>query len=174
MCCSLCLFKNLHSGHTIINVLENESLNKTNIIKESEIQEFEKMSKKTEYLKNKIEEEINKINSLYDKTISNLTSSFIKKHEKLLKEENDLKEKLDNEVTKIKEHLENFLSKINNEIRISERIKKGLKKSENEQKNIIKSMIYISKINKNKKNMNKYFLQLMKNIIFIYEEEKKI
>ena len=172
MCCSFCIFKNLHSGHTIINISDIESLDKINIIKKSEIQEFEEISKKTEILKNKIEEEINKINTLYDKTISSLTTSFLQKHEQLLKQENDLKEKLNNEVTKIKEQLEKYLAEINNEIRISEKIKKGLKKIDKEEKNMIKNMTYISKINKSKKDMKKYFIQLMKNINFIYEEDK--
>ena len=57
-------------------------------------------------LKNKIENEINKINELYENTINDLTKSYIKKHEILIKEENELKDQLQNEVTKIKEKLE--------------------------------------------------------------------
>ena len=39
-----------------------------------------------------------------------------------------MKEKLKNEVTKIKEKLEIYLSESKNEIKISERINKGIKK----------------------------------------------
>ena len=52
-------------------------------------------------LKNKIENEINKINQLYEKTIKDVTNSYFIQHEKLIKEENDLKEKLQNEVTPV-------------------------------------------------------------------------
>ena len=58
------------------------------------------------------------------------------------KEENDLKEKLQNEVTKTKEQLEIVLSKVNNEIKISERINKGIKKFDNDEKNMTKILSY--------------------------------
>ena len=79
---------------------------------------------------------------------------------------------MQNEVTKIKEQLENFLSDSNNQIKISERINKGIKKLENEEKNMIKNLSYISKINKTKKDMNKLLSVLMKNIKFCFEENK--
>ena len=75
---------------------------------------------------------------MYDKTFKDLTKSFLLKHEKLLKIENELKEKLQNEVTKVKEKLENILSWTNNQIKMNEKIKKGIKKMENEEKNMIK------------------------------------
>ena len=68
--------------------------------------------------------------------------------------------------------MENFLSESNNDIKLSERINKGIKKMENEEKNMIKILSYVSKINKTQKNMKKLFTQLMRNIKFNYEEEK--
>ena len=50
-------------------------------------------------LKNKIENEINKKNQLYEKAIKDVTNSYFIQQEKLIKEGNDLKEKLQNEVT---------------------------------------------------------------------------
>ena len=73
-------------------------------------------------MKEKTEEEINKINILYEKANSDLEKAFQEKHEKLLKEENDIKEKLQNENTKTKEKLEYFFSELNNEIILNERI----------------------------------------------------
>ena len=102
-------------------------------------------------MKKKIENEINEINSKYEKTIDELTKSFQKKHEQLIKEENDLKEKLQIEVTKIKEKLEEFLSKCNIEIKLSEKINKGIKKLDFDDIDIIKTLSYISSINKSKK-----------------------
>ena len=63
-------------------------------------------TKKILNLKNSIEEEIKKINNLYDKVNEEVTISYKIKHENLLKEEENLKEKLKNEVTKVKEKLE--------------------------------------------------------------------
>ena len=66
-----------------------------------------------------------------------------------------MKEKLDNEVTKVKEQLENYLSELNNEIKLNERINKGIKKLEKDENNMFRTLSYISKINKNKKEMKK-------------------
>ena len=98
----------------------------------------------------------------------------MKKHEILLKEENNIKEKLQNEVTKTKEQLENIWSQLNNEIKLNERINQGLKKFENEDKNINKILSYISKINKNKKELNTLLQKEMKGIRFHMKKKKVI
>ena len=136
------------------------------------IKELDDISQKIITLKNNIEKEINEINKLYDKTINDFTKSFQERHEQLLKQENDLKEKLQTETTKIKEKLENYLSESNNIIKINEKISKGIKKFENEEKNIIQNLNYVSKINKNKKDMKQLFQKLMKNLKFSFDNEK--
>ena len=147
-------------------------MRKENITIESATNDFNEISQKVIDLRNNIENEINKINELYENAINDVTKSYIKKHEILLIEENELKDKLQNEVTKIKEKLEIFLSESNNNIKINERINKGIKNMENEDKNIIKLISYISRINKNKRNNKNLFSELMKNIKFKYEEDK--
>lgn len=104
--------------------------------------------------------------------MKDLTNSFLAKHEKLIKEENEMKEELDNKVTKAKEQLENFLSISNNNIKISEKIEKGVKKLEKEEKNLIQNLSYISKINKTKKEMNSLFQELIYGLKFSFIEEK--
>jgi hypothetical protein len=173
ICCLYCHYENKQLEHKLIKLSDIESLKKENITLELVTKDFNEMSEKTIILKNKIENEINKINELYEKTIDELTKTYLIKHEQLIKEENDLKENLQNEVTKIKEKLENYLSESNDEIKISERIKKGIKKLENEENNMIKLLSYVSKINKTQKNMIKLFQNLMKNIKINYEKEKK-
>ena len=83
-----------------------------------------------------------------------VTKSFELKHEKLIKEEKEIKDKLDNETTKIKDKLEEFLSLSNNLIKNYEKMNKGIqiinKDEQNENKNIIKRLTYISKLNTNK------------------------
>ena len=66
------------------------------------------------------------------------------------KQENDLKEELQNKVTKIKENLEIYWSLLNNEIKINEKIHKGIQKFGNEENNYLKNL---SKINKNEKQL---------------------
>ena len=126
-------------------------------------------------LKNTIEKEISKVDNLYEKVNKETTMSYELKHEKLLKEEKDLKEKLQNEVTKVKEKLEKSLSEVNNIIKICEKINKGIKILEKEDKNMVKTLAYISKINKSQKEMKVLFSELMRNIkISFVEEESNI
>ena len=123
-------------------------------------------------IKTKIENEINNINNIYEKTKDELTKSFLNKHEKLIKEENDMKEQLDNEVTKVKEQLENYLSELNNEIKLNERINKGIKKLEKDENNMFRTLSYISKINKNKKEMVKLSQKNINSLKFCFKEEE--
>ena len=123
-------------------------------------------------LKDIIEKEIIKINNLYEKTMEDLTKGYSKKHEELLKEENELKEKLQFEVTKYKEQLENNLSIAVNDLRVSERLLKGIEKMKDKEENIIKIISYISKANKTQREMINLSKKFMKNIHFNYEYNK--
>ena len=175
LCCSLCYFKNLHTGHKLYELEDEELLKKENITIESSSKELNELVQKVINLKNKIEEEINNIDKSYDEVNNEIIKIFKIKHEELIKKENELKEELQNEVTKIKEKLENFLSESNNLIRINENVSKGLKIFEKEDnKNMLKILSYVSKINKNKKGMKSLFQKLMKNlkISFLKDEIK--
>ena len=136
------------------------------------MEEFNSLREKTKELRNKIEKEIEKINNLYENVNNEVTKYFKDKHEILIEEENELKEKLKNEVIKVKEKLEIFLSESNKQINIGDRINEGIKTLNNE-KNIIKILTYISKINKTEKEMKNLFQELMRNIKISFEEENK-
>ena len=82
--------KIFNHGHKLIKLSDIDSLQKENITIESSTKNIIEISKKITNLKNKIEEEINKVNDLYEKTIKDLTLSYEKKHELLLIEENNL------------------------------------------------------------------------------------
>ena len=69
--------------------------------------------------------------------------------------------------------MENFLSESNRVIRENEKIKKGLKNLEkNEEKNMIKILSYVSKINKNIKESKILFQELMRNLKLEFIEEE--
>ena len=115
------------------------------------------------------------IDKTYEKVDNETTKSYEKRREKLQKEENELKEKLKNEVAKIKKQLEIYLSKVNELIRTNEKIVKGIKSLEKEEKILIKTLSYVSKINKNQKEMRILFGEPIKNVkISFIEEESKI
>ena len=173
LCCPYCCYKNLHKNHKIIEIFDEDSLKKENITLETSTKNFDDLLQNVSLLKEKIEKEITKINNLFEKANEDLKNSYQNKHEKLIKEENDIRENLENEVTKVKEKLENFLSEANNKITLTERIKKGIEKlKQDDEKNIYKTISYISKINKNNKDMNKLSFQMMNSINFEYNEKE--
>ena len=147
-------------------------------------------------LKEKIENEILKINDLYEKINGELKKKYDEKYEELktiyeekykklkeeyennceriLKEENNLKEVLENKVTDIKEKLENALTDTNDIIKENEKINKGIKvlSKKQEDKNIIVNLSYISKINKNKKRLKSISEIPMKNMEIYFNKKK--
>ena len=149
-----------------------ELLKKENIVLQSSTKNFNEVVEKTIDLKKKIENEINEINKLYEKIFDELTKSFMKRHEELVKQENNLKENLKNEITKIKKSLEYFLNKCMDEIKLSERINKGITEIQNGDEISIKDLSYISKLNINKKQMINLLQELMKSLKISYLEEK--
>ena len=149
-------------------------MKKENVTINASKEDYNRLIENTIYLKNSIENEINEINNLYDKIFEEITKSFIKRHEQLVNQEKELKDELQNKVTQEKEKLENFLSESNRIINMREKINNKIKNVENE-KNTIKVLSYISKIDSYKKEANDFLGKKMKNIkINFQEEETKI
>ena len=67
LCCSNCLVKNIHYGHKILEINDEESLKKENITIESSKNEFNNIFTKIKNIKEKIEKEMTEIDNLYDK-----------------------------------------------------------------------------------------------------------
>ena len=172
LCCSYCYYENLHKDHMVLKISNDEILKKNNINLEYSTKIFNNIINNIKELKQKIEEEINKINILYEETNTNLTKVFQEKHEKLIKEENDIREKLQNEVTKTKEKLEYFFTESNNEIILNERINIGLKKLEKEEKNNLRILSYISQINNNNKKMTILLNEIIRGKKFYFNEKE--
>ena len=124
-------------------------MKKENISIENLNKEFDVNNQKLNNLKKTIENEMLEIDNRYQKIDKETTKSYEIKREKLKKEEEALKDKLKTEVTKIREQLEINLSEIHTLLKIGEKIEKGIKSLEKEEKVMIKTLSYISKINKN-------------------------
>ena len=172
MCCAYCHYLNLHNGHKVVPVNDEESLKKENITIDNYLKDFNDKSEKVIELKNKIEKEIIEIDKLYEKVEKETSKSFESRQKKLIKEEKELKDKLQIEVTKTKEKLEEFLSLSNKLIKNYEKINKGIKILENDDKSIIKNLTYIKKFYKNKKEINKFLKSLIMNLKISFKEEK--
>ena len=94
---------------------------------------FEKIPKSS-YAYAYIKDCLSWLKSLKDRVQPTANKEWSEEHEKLIIEENNLIKKLKNEVTKTKENLEKYLSKSNEIIENYEKIKKGIKFLEKEQK----------------------------------------
>ena len=110
LCCAYCHYLNLHKGHKVIPITDEETIKKENLDINNSTKEFEENTKKIETLKEKIETEITEVDKLYEKVEKEITEYFKRRHEELIKEEKDIKDNLQIEVTKTKEKLEEYLS----------------------------------------------------------------
>ena len=95
LCCFYCYYLNLHNGHKVLPITDEEALKKEDITIDNSTKEFDENMVNIN-IKNNIEKEITKIDTLYDQVNKETTKSFELKHEELIKEENELKEKLQN------------------------------------------------------------------------------
>ena len=59
----------MHNGHKLIEISDEVALKKENFSIENEMKHFNEISDKLSGLKNKIENEIMKINNMFDKAI---------------------------------------------------------------------------------------------------------
>ena len=169
----MCYFKKLHQGHKLIEIKDEESLNKENITIDSFTNDYNKIIEKVKNLKDKIEKEINEINKCYDIVDNQIKKKFEEEHNKLNIEENNLRDKFQNEVTKKKEYLDNYLTQTNKLIKNYEKINKGIQLLEKEVKNMKKELAYITNINKNMKQMNYLINEFITNLKITFEEEKR-
>ena len=156
----------------MIKIDDEEALKKENISLDNSTKEFDDKMRNLTNLKNSIEHEILEIDKSYEKVNKETTESFELKRKEINKEEQELKEKLKNEVTKIKENLEKILSQINNVFKVYEKIMKGIQIFEKGEKNMIKTLTYISNINKNQKEIDQLNQQLMKNLKITFDKKK--
>ncbi len=76
----MCYFKNLHNEHKLVELFDEEALKRENMIIDIGIEtnNYNNISNKMINLKNTIENEINILNKLYDKTIDELQKSYKK------------------------------------------------------------------------------------------------
>jgi len=169
LCCGYCIYLNLHKGHKVIPITDEEKIKKENI---NINKQFEENTQKVTNLKDKIENEIIEIDKLYEKVDKEIIEYFKRKHEELIKKEKEIKDNLQNEVTETKEKLKEYLSFSNKIIKDIERINKGIKSLKKEEKNMLKILTYISKINKNEKEIKKLNDTCMRNIKIIFDEKE--
>ena len=95
----MCFYLNLHNGHKVIQINDEETLKKENISINDFIKDFNVSAQNVINIKNKIENEIKEINIAYEKVDKESNKYFESNHEELIKQEKDMKDKLQTEVT---------------------------------------------------------------------------
>ena len=132
------------------------------------------MFKSMKNLKRKIEEEIEKINNSQEKIEEEITLSFKKKHLELEEKEKKLRLELNTKVNNIKEELEDYLKKTNNMLLSLNKTQELIQNNENKN-NEIKTLYYISEINKGEETAKDFLKKKIKNLnISIYLDNSEI
>ena len=129
------------------------------------ISEYDKLFFQAKNIKRRIEDEIEVINNSHKKITDIISAYYKEEHIKLDKKEKDLKLELDLKVTNVKDELEKFLTLSNDILSLCEKIDKTNKYYE--KKNInsdIKTLYYISEINKNNLKTKEFLAQPIKNV----------
>ena len=189
--CSNCYFLKNNCNHKILQINDEESLKAEKISLDSSSKEYDNTIKNAMALKITIEKELDEIKSLYDKVNNQVTESYKREKEKLIKKENEMKklfkqkyeniEKKENEIShkletekdKVVNLLSKFLEDSKRIIKTSEHINKDVKSLYKDDKNILIDLSFISEINKNQKEMEELFKQLMGSIKISYQEKSK-
>lgn len=173
LCCSLCQFLKPHEGHKLILINDEETLKKENLTLDSISSDFDKVNEQILNLSKEVQEEIIKIDNLYQSTNKKVTGFFEEKRKKLLEEQNNLIDKLKNEVTKTKEKLEKYLSECNEILKNNEKINKGIIKAKNDKdNNLRRTLSYISAVNKNNKKTDLMLNHPLKNLKINFSEKE--
>ena len=142
----------------MIDIKDKNSLEDNNIIFSKVIFEFDEIFNKIKNIKQKIEEEIEEL-TISRKTLYNeITFIYEEEYLRLNQEETKIKIELDENVNTIREELQNNLNMINNIILQCEETNKAIiNYNQNYDNNKIKTIYYISEINKNNKIFKDYF-----------------
>ena len=173
LCCSLCQFLKPHEGHKLILINDEETLKKENLTLDSISSDFDKVNEQILNLSKEVQEEIIKIDNLYQSTNKKVTEFFEEKRKKLLEEQNNLIDKFKNEVTKTKEKLEKYLSECNEILKNNEKINKGIIKAKNDKdNNLRRTLSYISAVNKNNKKTDLMLNHPLKNLKINFSEKE--
>ena len=128
------------------------------------LSEFEEIFQKVKNLKLKIEKEIEKINNSCKKVEDEITFSFKKQHSELDEKEKNIKLGLNLRVYQIKDELEKYLDNSKNILLSCEKTLDIAKKYEKKNNNNIKTLYFISEINKSNEKAKEFIIKKIKNL----------
>lgn len=136
--------------------------------------EFDETLQKIKNMKLKIEEETEKVDNSYQKIENEITLSFKKQHLELDDTEKKLKLELKVKVNQIKNELKDYLAKLKNILISCEKTYEMVEKYEKKSNNDIKTLYYISEINKNEEKAKDFFIKKIRNSDISFLSDKYI
>ena len=156
--------------HDLIDISNKKSFEDSDIDYKDTISELDELTKNSESLYNKIQEEIKNLDNINEKLLDEIKTSFEKKHEKLEEEEDKLKSELNNKITEFREKLKQIGERSLDIMLICEKNKK-LSETYLEKDNIkkIKKLYYISKINEDNIINQSFMKKPVKNVEISYK-----
>ena len=171
----MCFFNSKHDkDHDIIEINKRESIEDNGVSYKEFICKFDEIFQRTKNLKLKIEKEIEKINNSYKKVENEIILSFKKQHLELEEKEKNLKLELNLKINQIKDELEKNLTISNNIILSCEKTNEIINKYEAKINNDIKTLYYISEINKSKEKAEDLVNKKIKNYDISFESDKYV
>ena len=136
--------------------------------------ELEEMIQKVKNLKLKVEQEIEKTNNSYKIVEEEITLSFTKQHLELEKNEKKLKLELNLRVKQIKEELGKYLEKVTDILLFCGKTYEMAEKCEKKINNDIKTLYYISKINKSNEKAKEFVIKKIKTMDISFNSDKYV
>ena len=136
------------------------------------LMEFDEYFENSKNINQNIEKEIESINNLHEKITKEITSYFEELHHQLNEREEKLKYELDLKITDIKDELEKYFQESNNILLSYERLSKAIKKYENKNNCEIKTLCYISEINKINSEAKNLLKKPIKNLDISFQDNK--
>ena len=168
-CPICCLLQGHDSKHDLNYVSEEKSIENKNTLFEESVADFEPIYKRAKNLKKKIEEEIEGIEKMRKDVTGKLIKFFEDEHLNLNIKEKNAKKEIDEKVEGIKDELQNFLKESQDIFLSCENISKSIQAYKKELlKSNMKTLYYISEINKNNEKAKEFFQKPIKNISIIF------
>ena len=168
--CPICCLLQGHDSKHELNYISEEKIieNKDTLFEES-VNDFEQIYKSAKNLKQKIEDEIDRIEKMHKDVTGKLIKFFEDEHLNLNVKEKNAKKEIDEKVEEIKDELQHFLKESQDIFLSCENISNSIQAyKQNLGKSNMKTFYYISEINKNNEKAKEFFQKPIKNIDIIF------
>ena len=168
--CPICCLLQRHDyKHELNYISEEKSIENKDTLFEESVSNFEPIYERAKNMKQKLEKEIEGIEKMHKDVTGKLIKFFEDEHLNLNIKEKNAKKEIDEKVEEIKDELQNFLKESQDIFLSCENISNSIQAyKQNLGKSNMKTLYYISEINKNNEKVKELFQKPIKNINIIF------